>query len=442
MRSLVFTRSSEGHFEAISVARQNGNSIDLESVPTEALISPSLWSFSRDTVFADGKASFSLHVAGGATSIGGGAFGAQTIQSLPISTSFEDFLIQSIQRLDTIVDADFTIRTDGSHGEINFYLDQEIALNSEDQAILGLAISNYDHIQGGWWETLLNAPGFQGNTAYMQYAALHEFGHAFGLEHPFESGDGDVYKSTDPYSSAFPEQTVMAYRAPITGEWPTWYSDSDVEALIELLGKEAKYYSNAADTITGNNYSEKIKSLSGNDIVYGLNGKDDIEGGEGDDELYGNTGDDMITGGHGRDKIYGGKDNDIIFGNQDNDWITGNTGKDIIYGGKGDDILHGGKDDDYIFGNIGNDRLSGDLGNDTLAGGYGADTFMITAGHDRVIDFSQTEGDRLAIQSGQYYWIEGSQEGTKITSKDWSILLVNFFTESIEFSQFITIENI
>ena len=66
---------------------------------------------------------------------------------------------------------------------------------------------------------------------------LHEFGHALGLEHPFEAADGDtVNGSTNPWTSAFPEETVMAYRFPLSGEWPEFFTDNDLQALVQIWG--------------------------------------------------------------------------------------------------------------------------------------------------------------------------------------------------------------
>ena len=387
---------------AITVAGANGHAVELETIPPNELIGPELWNFSRNTIFADGRASISLHIAGGATSIGGGAFGAQTIESLAISMSFQDFLIGSIRRLDSIIDVDFSIKTDNSHGEINFYFDQEINLDSNGGTILGIALSNYDHNQGGWWETILNAPGFNGNTTYMKYASLHELGHTFGLEHPFEAGDGDVYKSNDPYSSAYPEQTVMAYRSPLSGAWPTWYSDSDLEALIQLLGKELQLYGYGNDVIHGESYSEKIN---------------------------GSRGEDWISGGGGDDELYGGKDKDWVNGNAGRDWINGNMGEDILRGGRDDDIIRGGQDNDQLFGDLGNDWLRGDLGDDELTGGMGADTFVISPGVDTVFDFNIAEGDWIEINRGLSFSVQSLDFGTEIQTNQGSLLLNNVFLD-------------
>ena len=400
-------RSNATKTQAITVLTQGGAAVDLEQVPTDTLISPSFWTFSRDTIFADGVVEISLHVSGGATAIGGGPFGAQTIESLPIPESFQDFLIRSVQRLDSIVDVDFLIHTDSSQSEVNFYFDQEIVLDSNSGTVLGLALSNYDDARGGWWETILNLPAFHEKLGYLQYAGLHELGHTFGLEHPFESSDGDVYNSSDPWNSAYPEQTIMAYRSPLSGIWPNWYSDSDLEALTTLLGKELQLYGSNNDIINGENYSEKIN---------------------------GSKGDDTIHGGGGNDELYGGKGNDWINGNKGEDWINGNMGEDVLRGGQGDDIIRGGKDNDQLFGDLGNDWLRGDLGDDQLTGGFGSDIFVLSPGVDTVLDFSLTEEDWIEIKSGLSVSIQSFEAGTRIHSNEGSLVLNNIFLDESSLS--------
>ena len=66
---------------------------------------------------------------------------------------------------------------------------------------------------------------------------LHEFGHALGLEHPFDNTDGDCIGSTDPWSngSAHTGHTLMAYRNP-PGKVKTFFTELDIAALQVIWG--------------------------------------------------------------------------------------------------------------------------------------------------------------------------------------------------------------
>ena len=122
----------------------------------------------------------------------------------------------------------------------------------------------------GGWELYLNYPALDTDEPYRRYALIHEFGHSLGLEHPFEARDGDVFNgSTDPWSSAYPEDTVMAYRHPRSESWPEFFSDNDLNALIEVWGAETRYLSENDDVIVGNAYRDVLLGDGGDDELRG-----------------------------------------------------------------------------------------------------------------------------------------------------------------------------
>jgi len=109
------------------------------------------------------------------------------------------------------------------------------------------------------------------------------------------------------------------------------------------------------------------------------------------DEMDGAAGNDTFTGLFGNDTLYGNGGDDTLYGNQ---------GNDELHGGVGNDTLYGGRDDDMLFGDGGNDILVGGLGANTLTGGAGADTFVMNAaGRDTILDFHQSEGDRIDLRT-------------------------------------------
>jgi hypothetical protein len=139
--------------------------------------------------------------------------------------------------LDSLIDLDFRFTTSKDTADLDFFVDSTISLGGTGTT-LGIALSN-SSASRNWWEIALNGPALQNQPDYLRYATIHEFGHTLGLEHPFDNGDGDYYGSTSSTASAFPEDTVMAYRSPQGSSWPTWYSANDINALVSIWGVES-----------------------------------------------------------------------------------------------------------------------------------------------------------------------------------------------------------
>ena len=150
------------------------------------------------------------------------------------------------------------------------------------------------------------------------------------------------------------------------------------------LTEKARTFTDANETIVGNDLDNEIWAGGGNDTVYGGKGNDKIWGGDGDDGLRGEAGDDMIWGGDGDDRIVGGDGNDQLWGGKGQDAINGNAGNDIIYGEDGDDELHGNEGDDIIYGGKGDDVIKGGIGNDMLYGDAGNDYIESNGGNDHI----------------------------------------------------------
>jgi hypothetical protein len=96
--------------------------------------------------------------------------------------------------------------------------------------------------------------------------------------------------------------------------------------------------------------------------------------------------------------------------------LEGRGGDDTLIGNIYDDVLRGGEGDDIILGALGDDRLNGGAGTDRLTGGLGADLFVFTdvsdsqtGSRDRILDFSNLDGDRIDLRAIDARSGEGNQ---------------------------------
>lgn len=214
-----------------------------------------------------------------------------------------------------------------------------------------------------------------------------------------------------------------------------------------------------ADTLNGGTGNDTIDAGSGNDILNGRAGHDSLLGGAGDDTLNGETGDDTLQGGAGNDIYIYSSGLDTIreasgtdtlrFGagvtqsqllikvsdtNRDDamvyiDGVLSVIIEDMFVAGRaiesfrfadgstlntaaltaprngttGNDVLTGADlayfPTDFLVGGRGVDRLSGGLGDDRLLGGDDSDVYVVTSGHDRILDDSGA-ADRIEFGAG------------------------------------------
>jgi serralysin len=289
-----------GDSTALLGHRSTANAALGTTVAPELLVSPEFSSFSQALLASDRVLDIYLHRSGAPAQVGGGAYASQTIQTQPITVDLEAFLRTSLERLDTQIAISFRFIDRADQADLAFYIDQEIELG-DGGLTLGIALSN-EASDRNYWEVMLNGPELADELDYLNYAALHEIGHVLGLEHPFDNSDGDFYLSKNPYRSAFPEDTLMAYRNPRGAGWPQRYTANDIAALQAIWGVET-----APNRLN----------------LVGRRGNDELIGGDGDDHLEGGRGNDWLTGGGGADELWGGVGSNRFSSASDGakDWI-------------------------------------------------------------------------------------------------------------------------
>jgi serralysin len=261
----------------------------------------------------------------------------------------------------------------------------------------------------------------QGSIGYL--ILLHEIGHALGLKHSGNYGDGDngpfLSAAEDNYRASVmsynPDGIASAFNPPTT---PMLY---DIAAIQALYGANTSYKDGnttyrltpdtnvqtlwdggGTDLLSAANYSgregvrldlnaglEHYSKVGANytwiafnaniENAEGSNSTDNIAGNELGNVLYGRGGADTMDAGAGNDTVFGGVGatdttdvSDIMYGGTGNDQLYGNAGNDTVYGGRGifdpedgNDVVYGGKGSDAIYGNAGDDTMYG--------GGSGAD---------------------------------------------------------------------
>ncbi len=296
-----------------------------------------------------------------------------------------------------------------------------------------------------------NLYSYNFNTGYFYGLALHEIGHALGLDHVTGarimnpsilvqslsaddiSGITTVYGVQDGAATVYNMPTgkadLMIYAAPhqvtINGNRQdnVITATADAETINGAEGDDTLIGGGGADALDGGagadvasyaNATEKVKvdlmfghanrgdalgdthlrieGLIGSafdDALTGDSARNQISGLQGVDFMRGRAGRDTLLGGQGDDSLNGGKGRDRLEGEAGDDTLDGLGGLDNLRGGKGNDKLDGGLGNDLLTGGKGRDTLDGGRDDDELTGSSEADTFVFADGHgnDTITDF-------------------------------------------------------
>jgi hypothetical protein len=366
-----------------------------KSIPTEDLISNSLVDFGLH-LNQDNQYTFYINSDAGPKEIGGGVYGRQTITAVSIEPEDRIFLLNTLNNLQANLGLTFSHASNIESADLRFYYDTEINTGQTSGVVLGIALQNSSANQK-WYELIVNYPPLKNNPTYRRYALIHELGHSLGLEHPFDAGDGDYFESTNSSLGAFPEDTVMAYRTPQSGLWPTSFSTNDLQALQQIWGSS----------------SEKIELsfcyepiLSAGDICDAVNTFLALPLARGTDtprhSLFLEITTDSWSGSiliNSADKASNNATTfdapQINFNSQaySGSLFQGGAGNDIVRGRAGWDLLDGGLGNDLIRGGNGRDILGGQSGADEVHGDFGWNTYK-----------TERDGfsDLIAIKSDQW----------------------------------------
>jgi serralysin len=174
---------------------------------------------------------------------------------------------------------------------------------------------------------------------------LHEIGHAIGLKHPGNYGDGDEEPFLPETEDSF-ATTVMSYNAhPGANSEPPGPGIYDIAAIQYLYGANTNansgnniYYFNS----TTGDFMRTIYDTGGTDVIdFSKQTTDSVvrlSGG-----TFSSIGDGLsnnvaIAFNVTIENVIGGSGNDDITGNSASNYIRGGLGNDTIYGGTGTDV--------------------------------------------------------------------------------------------------------
>lgn len=258
----------------------------------------------------------------------------------PMTNTERDLLRQAFNYISTLVDLHFVEDSSATDaGRIAIAFNQNPGNSS--------AYSYYPSYADGSSQLFFDLD----RRPFWMTTALHELGHAFGLDHPFAGNSSGITLSSAEDIKAW---TLMAYKG--TSNQIIAYSPLDIAALQYLYGPSLTART-GDDTYT--------LSATATNMIWDGGGTDQVDG----SALTANLNISLIEGYWG----YIGSQRPVLISAAGS--VTINFGSVIENAktGSGNDAIVGNYSDNILNGNAGNDTLDGLGGDDTLQGGTGID---------------------------------------------------------------------
>lgn len=167
----------------------------------------------------------------------GGDYPTQTISTKALKETLINRITGSLNQVNRWTTLNIRRTLSESKADIKVYYDKIIKLGGEKN-FLGIAAFNKSNNKN-FWEIFLNAKKIKSPNQLI-YTALHEIGHAVGLEHPHDIQDNDFYAKDGLINKGTPQQTVMSTQYNTNEIYPEEYQYNDLNALQKAWGVNPK----------------------------------------------------------------------------------------------------------------------------------------------------------------------------------------------------------